>query len=179
MLAPIFFFRNKTHPFAGCGFVHPINHPATSPSPVPYLLQLPGQVLLASDDDGDVVLAVDDPDLGARDLGLDRVAALHGEELVVAAVVDGDVAGELVPDHLEPPVDLARAAADDVVEGVPRRDVRVAEEAVHQVRPYPARREKEHSTTNGWLTGKNNNNNNNRVSQTVKPNRAAVLVFSW
>lgn len=178
MLAPIFFFRNKTHHFAGCGFVHPINHPATSPSPVPYLLQLPGQVLLASDDDGDVVLAVDDPDLGARDLGLDRVAALHGEELVVAAVVDGDVAGELVPDHLEPPVDLARAAADDVVEGVPRRDVRVAEEAVHQVRPYPARREEEHSTTNGWLTGKNNNNNN-RVSQTVKPNRAAVLVFSW
>lgn len=97
-----------------------------------------------------MVLAVDDLHLGARDLGLDGVAALHGEELVVAAVVDGDVAGELVPDHLEAPVDLAGAAADDVVQGVPRRDVGVAEEAVHEVGPHPARR-MEHDEWLVWL----------------------------
>ncbi|KIO99804.1 hypothetical protein QP38_0003 [Levilactobacillus brevis] len=110
---------------------------ADSPFRVPDLLQLPGELPLALDDDGDVVLAVDHLDAGARDLGLHRVAAAHGEELVVAAVVDGDPAGELVPDDLEPLVDLAGAAADDVVEGVPGGDVGVAEEAVHQVSPHP------------------------------------------
>lgn len=109
-----------------------------------------------------MVLAADDLHLGARDLGLDCVAALHREELVVAAVVDGDVAGELVPDDLEPPVDLAGAAADDVVQGVPRRDVGVAEEAVHEVGPNPART----SNGNGWLA------KITLFSQTVKPNPA-------
>lgn len=109
-----------------------------SPFRVPDLLQLPGELPLALDDDGDVVLAVDHLDVGARDLGLHRVAAAHGEELVVAAVVDGDAAGKLGPDSLEALVDLAGAAADDVVEGVPRGDVGVAEEAVHQVSPHPA-----------------------------------------
>lgn len=98
---------------------------------LPNLLELSGEGLLAADDDGEVVGAVDDLDAGAWDLGPHRVAALDRQELVAPPVVHRDVAPELIPHDVQVPVDLARAAADDVVQRVPGSVVSVAEEPVH------------------------------------------------
>ena len=51
---------------------------------------------------------------------------------------DRHLAAELAPDSVQVAVDLAGAAANDVVQGVPCGVMRVAEETVHQERPHPA-----------------------------------------
>lgn len=107
-------------------------------APAPDVFELGGEELLLADDDGDVVLVVVDGDARPGHPGADGEGALDGEELVVAAVEDGDLAGELAGDDVEVAVHLAGAAADDVVQRVPRRVVRVAHERLDQERPHPA-----------------------------------------
>lgn len=101
-------------------------------------LELGGEELLLADDDGDVVLAVVDGDARAWHPGPRGQRAVDGEQLVVAAVEEGHLAGELVRHHVQVRVHPRRAAADDVVQRVPRRVVRVAHERLDQERPHPA-----------------------------------------
>lgn len=101
-------------------------------------LELGGEELLLADDDGDVVLVVVDGDARAGHPGADGEGALHGEQLVVAAVEEGHLAAELAGDHVQVGAHLAGAEAHDVVQGVPRRVVGVAHERLDQERPHPA-----------------------------------------
>lgn len=101
-------------------------------------LELGGEELILANDDGDVVLVVVDGDTGPGHPGADGERALDGEELVVAAMEDGDLAGELAGDDVEVAVHLAGAAADDVVQGVPGCVVGVAHERLNQEGPHPA-----------------------------------------
>uniref|UniRef100_A0A0E0F0A4 Uncharacterized protein n=1 Tax=Oryza meridionalis TaxID=40149 RepID=A0A0E0F0A4_9ORYZ len=46
---------------------------------------------------------------------LEDPTSLIWKELIIPTMVDGDIAGELIPDDLKAFVDLAGAATDDVV----------------------------------------------------------------
>ena len=105
---------------------------------VPDGLELGGEELLLADDDGDVVLVVVDGDPRPGHPGPDGERALDGEQLVVAAVEERHLAGELGGDDVQVGAHLAGAEAHDVVQGVPRRVVGVAHERLDQERPHPA-----------------------------------------
>lgn len=66
-----------------------------------------------------MILAVDNLNTGTRYFRLHCITALHRKELIIPTMVDGDIAGELIPDDLKAFVDLAGAATDDVVKGMP------------------------------------------------------------
>lgn len=104
----------------------------------PYLLQLPGEGTLLADDDGDVVLLLEHLDASPGDPGRQVIAAVDGEELVVAPVEHPHLAPQLLPHRLQVALHLLRAGADDVVQGVPCRVVRVAHEHLDHERPHPA-----------------------------------------
>lgn len=99
---------------------------------LPNVFKLLNKSLLPPDDDGDVVFSLEDPDLGPANFPLDVVAALQGDQLVVLAVENVDIALHATADGTEIAVDLPRRATDDVVEGVPCRVMGVAKEPFEQ-----------------------------------------------
>lgn len=78
-------------------------------------------------------------DTGTRYSGLDIVATLNWDKLIIFAMEDGDLARQLLSDCIHVCVNFAGGAADDVVEGMPCSVVGVAEETFKQECPHPVK----------------------------------------
>ena len=79
----------------------------SSSGSLPDELKLSSKVLLSADDNGDVVFVRNDVDSGTWHFGLDAVATLHRNNLVLATVEDGDVTVHVVTDIVQIRIELA------------------------------------------------------------------------
>lgn len=82
-------------------FIYTLIHLISFSGFLPNELKLSSKVLLSADDDGDVVFVGDDVDSGMWHFGLDIVATLHRNDLVLATVEYGDVTVHVVTDIIK------------------------------------------------------------------------------
>lgn len=74
---------------------------------LPDELKLSSKVLLSADDNGDVVFVGNDVYSSTWHFGLDAVATLHRNDLILATVKYGDVTVHVVTDMVEIRLELA------------------------------------------------------------------------
>lgn len=87
----------------------------SSTGSAPNELKLTSELLLPPNHNGDVVFIRDYVDSGAWNSSLDAVAALHRDQLITAAVEDGDVTVHVVTDMVKISFYLAPRSEDNVV----------------------------------------------------------------
>lgn len=104
----------------------------------PNELKLTSELLLPPNNNGNVVFVRHDVDPGTWHFPLDAVAAFHGDKVVPAAVVDGDLTVHVVTDMIQISLYFAPRPEDDIVQCVPTRVVCVTQEPFYQVRSHPA-----------------------------------------